>query len=497
MSTAAHLIGHGFEVTIFDEVPDESHVGGIWARVNSTSGLQISSLMYRFHPAVKYSHGYPKRDEILDNVRGIYNHYGLRERTRFNTKVRSVTRDVATSTAPKEHGHARWIVNGDSSQVYDAVVATVGTCGKPKKMELPGQDNFQGRIVHSSQLDDVELTGKRVIIVGGGASGVEAMELAVHKQAKDAKILARSDKWIIPRLTLIDLLLSLQPFGRETALSRIPEFLLRKLHYRDLEEKMAPSIDLYQQTPIVNSALFRWIRQGKVDYMRGDVTKVTDKGVEFNFRQRYSKAGDKGKQMSLDADVIVIATGFEKPSLDFLPQDLFPEDYVRPNMYLQNFPVNDCSVLCTNAAFKDALGTVGNWHTGIYARILMVFLMDPSCRPIPRDARLWVDLIRFTKENSPVDGLDFFTYMELCIWVSTFLLFRVSRLRYAFFVLFGLGFWARKTDDAQPQFHLSISKRESPCDALAYFVFTLTSRPAPPRPQSSRTTAARSRPTRC
>lgn len=80
ISSAAHLIGIGFEVTIFEESSD---VGGIWSRVNRTSGLQVSSLMYRFFPAVSYSTSYPRRDEILENVKKIWKTYQLGQRTRF------------------------------------------------------------------------------------------------------------------------------------------------------------------------------------------------------------------------------------------------------------------------------------------------------------------------------------------------------------------------------------------------------------------------------
>ena len=59
------------------------------------------------------------------------------------------------------------------------------------------------------------MKGKKVVIIGSGASGVEAAELSVEKGAKDVIVFARSDKWIIPRNTVIDILLSLQPFGRQ------------------------------------------------------------------------------------------------------------------------------------------------------------------------------------------------------------------------------------------------------------------------------------------
>lgn len=70
-----------------------------------------------------------------------------------------------------------------------------------------------------------------------------------------------------------------------------------------------------------------------------------------------------------------MATGFEKPSIDFLPSDLFPmegtRNYSRPNLYLQTFSTEDWSILLTNSAYENAIAVVGNWHIGIYARILV------------------------------------------------------------------------------------------------------------------------------
>lgn len=450
ISSASHLLGHGFEVTIFEQ---SENVGGIWSKVNSTSGLQISSIMYRFHPSVRYTKGYPKRDEILDNVKGIWKRYSLDKRTRFKTTVKSVTRHK-TSTDPAEGGHGRWIVNGNQDEIFDGLIVATGTCGKPKMLDLPNQEKFHGEIVHSSHLDGIELKDKKVLIVGGGASGIEALELAVAKGAHKPTILARSDKWVIPRFTVVDALLSLQPFGRQTYFSWIPELLLRKLHYRDLEEKMAPAhkgpnrVPFYGGTPIVNSSALSDIRQGKADYIRGDVKSLGTNTVKFNKRKRGTKPDDPGQETNLAADIIVVATGFEVPSLDFLPKDLFPEDYVRPNLYLQNFSIQDTSVCCTNASFIGAVGTVGHIHIGMYARILAVFLMDASTRPHPRDARLWVDGIRWIKARAPGGAFSFFTYMELMIWLISFTFLRITRLKYFFFILAGLGFWSRESFDS-------------------------------------------------
>lgn len=55
---------------------------------------------------------------------------------------------------------------------------------------------------------------------------------------------------------------------------------------------------------------------------------------------------------------LIIATGYKRPSIDFLPDDLFPSerdrDYHPPSLYLQNFAVEDWSVLMTNASYQGA-----------------------------------------------------------------------------------------------------------------------------------------------
>ncbi|KAM0792812.1 hypothetical protein ACM66B_002578 [Microbotryomycetes sp. NB124-2] len=443
ISSAAHCVSHGFEVVIYDK---DDKIGGIWANVNSTSQLQLNSVLYRFHPSVKWSKGFPQRDEILGQIKQLADKYNLQGALRLNTKVDKVTRHKS-STDPKSGGHGRWVINDGKDGIFDAIIVAIGTCGKPKMIKFDGQDSFKGKILHSSQLDNAELEGKKVVIVGSGASGVEAAELAVQKNAKSTTVLARDDKWIIPRNTVFEAMLALQPFGRTMPLSFIPETFIRWFHYRDLKHLSPQHTRLFESTPIVNNDFLRHIRQGLVHYKRGDTQALTAEGVKFSLRGVKSKPGDKGIDKVEEADVIVLATGYERPSIDMLPNDLFPEDgersYQRPNLYLQNFSVEDWSILLTNSSYMDAIGTVGNWHIGLYARILMLFLMDKRCRPVPKAMKLWVDFLDWIKFAAwgQIDSsaLAFFTYSELCLWVVTFHLFRIYRLPWLPFVLFGWG----------------------------------------------------------
>ncbi|CAK5277517.1 unnamed protein product [Mycena citricolor] len=463
VSSAAHCIAHNFEVTLFEAGP-RSSLGGIWSHVNSTSGLQLNSHLYRFHPAVLWKNAFPSRDEILGEVRRIWHEYKLESRTRFETRVTSVRRADAKSSL----GHRQWIINDDSETLYDAVIATVGTCGKPKWIHIDGmpksdkgsgsdsghgndaQENgvFTKPIIHSSELDSESISeetikGKRVVVIGSGASGVEAVETALQRGAGETVILARTDKWIIPRNIFFDTFVACQPFGREMPLSFLWERFLKFTHYRGVTELIPWKTGLFEGTPIVNDAFMKHVRDGSCKYVRGDTIKLTPSGVHATVRGRESKPGDDGKEEIIDADVIVLATGFEKPSIDFLDNSLFPDGYERPNLYLQNFSTEDWSVLMTNSSYMSAIGTVGHFHIGIYTRILLTFLMDEGSRPEIQDMKLWVDVVRFLKRGAKGGALGFFTYAELTIWLLLFHLLRLDRLRWLFFIMCGWGVYLK------------------------------------------------------
>jgi len=119
-------------------------------------------------------------------------------------------------------------------------------------IELEGQSSFKGKILHSSQLDNAQLAGKKVVIVGSGASGVEAAELAVQKKAKGVVVLARSDKWVIPRNTIVDILLSLQPFGRQMVSRAFPPIFLMVTEETKLIVVCSPSHSLFDSASFVH-----------------------------------------------------------------------------------------------------------------------------------------------------------------------------------------------------------------------------------------------------
>ncbi|KAI6127182.1 hypothetical protein F5141DRAFT_378134 [Pisolithus sp. B1] len=530
VSSAAHAVSHGFEVVIYEAA---DRIGGIWAHENKTSGLQLNSLLYRFHPAVRWKKAFPQRDEILGEIEKVWREYRLEERTRLNTPVKQVRRVKRVSPDDECQAHVRspsqWYINAREDGPFDALIVAVGTSGEPmwvgfegmpikaeksdskRSTEVPSREpttltgsnsksrradkkdgdnaqkagsvekheqwTYQGPVLHSSQLDYATpemLRGKTVAVIGSGASGVEAVETALSRGADRCIMIARRDKWIIPRNVVFDICLSAQPFGREMPFSVIWERFLALWQYHGVEN-LVPKSGIFVSTPVVNDDFLNQVRAGNCVYVRGDVVRLTTDGIVVDVRESIEGGSPswigKGVHESMHptrptgpetdaggaspeaegrvefkADVIILATGYKHPSLSFLPQELFPKDYERPNLYLQNFSTEDWSVLLTNSAYLNAIGTVGHFHIGIYTRILLTFLLDPATRPIAKEMKIWVDVVRFIKRGAQGGALTFFTYMELTIWILTFHVLRPDRWRWTFFILFG---WDVCPDDEQ------------------------------------------------
>ena len=398
-------------------------------KVNNTSGLQIHSVMYRFHPSVKWGSGYPDRQQIVSQITELWKRYGLQDKTKFNTRITSVTKDK----------QGRWILNDPSNGRFDGVMAAIGSCGDPKMPHVQDQEKFKGEIFHSSKLDGKTAEGKDVLIIGGGASAVEGLEFVTHTNAKSTSILARSDKWIIPRNAFVDILLAMNVFGQETIFSWIPEFLLRRLFYRDLQDLAPTKGGLFEGTPMVNSDVFHQIRSGKAHWYRGDIVRYTENGILFNHRAKGVPKGGPGREEEIKGDMVIMATGYTRPSLSFLPKEVFASPYQPPNWYLQTFPPQHYDICANNCTYTNAIGTVGNYHIGIYTRLLLVFLVDPLARPQEYWAKKWIDMTRFLKSRSPIGAFDFFTYSELIYWFVFCVAINPFRWKWAPFVLFGIG----------------------------------------------------------
>ncbi|KZV98830.1 FAD/NAD(P)-binding domain-containing protein [Exidia glandulosa HHB12029] len=367
-----------------------------------------------------------ERPWVFDEIRKVWAEYDLERRTRFNTPVLSVTRMHPELTATP--GSTRWLVNGVEDEIFDAVIVAVGTCGSPRREILPHADQFAGTVVHSSELDGEALRGKNVVVVGGGSSGIEAVETAVSHGAGDVHIVSREDRWIIPRNIVFDTLISLQRSTRGP-ISYLFELVVAIGHYRGAKDVLPLKRTIFDSTPVVNNTFIKSVRHGRARLVRGKAAAFTERGVLLDAEvPDVSEEHFVSCRQEIAADAAVIAAGYSRPSLQFLQTDLFPKKYTCPNLFLLTFCTEDWSLLLTNASYVDGIGTVGHFHIGIYTRLLLAFLRDPSIRPTRGEMKAWVN---------HAGGLDFITYMDMMSWLVRFHLTETRRLRWILFTFTG------------------------------------------------------------
>ncbi|KAK5129061.1 hypothetical protein LTR85_000394 [Meristemomyces frigidus] len=378
---------------------------------SSRPAARRASAFYTFHPEVEWQSDYPRKREILDQVWKLWRRYELSSRTSFGCKVNRVWKE-----------DRRWVVNDYRHGYFDGIIAAVGTCGEIREYTLQGQQSFVGEVVHSSQLDETNVTGKRVVVVGAGASAAEAMEYACDHGAAHTKVVSRSQRWLIPRHPLLNALLAAliaDPFG---LLASVVEYLVRIFSYGDLSH-MAPSKSckhgIFASTPVVNSRVLELVRSGSAEWLQGDIKGFDTDGIRYT--PRGSMASDtttrQGSSNVAKADLCILATGYARPSLSFLPSAFFKDPrYSAPNWYMQNFPTDDATLCCLNCTWLHGIGAVGGAHITIYTRFLLAFLLDPATRPSSWWMRRWVDWAHLVKKPLPGGALAFVSSAEMYCW---------------------------------------------------------------------------------
>lgn len=194
-------------------------------------------------------------------------------------------------------------------------------------------------------------------------------------------------------------------------------FVIRIFFYKEYWE-MAPPSDgpytLFSGTPIVNSRIFELMRQGRASWVRGDIRGFGNDGIHFTRRKASNRKGDTiGVDTTEHGDICILATGYRRPSLNFLPQTKSSSKYQPPNWYLQTFPTENATICATNCTWQEGIGSVGGVHIGIYTRFLLAFVLDPNARPSERMMKAWVDMVYLLKKPYEGGALSFVSSMEL------------------------------------------------------------------------------------
>ena len=173
---------------------------------------------FSFDPGYEFTEKCACGAEILGYIRGLFEKYDLRKHVKFNTVLRTATFDrdtglwtceLESSAGPDQvfedqngHSSPRSAEAKDAMQesITGSVLFTaVGQLNKPRVPKLPGIASFKGDAFHTARWrGDVSLEGKRVAVVGTGASAVQTVP-AIAPKVEKLYVLQRSPGWIAPR----------------------------------------------------------------------------------------------------------------------------------------------------------------------------------------------------------------------------------------------------------------------------------------------------------
>ena len=200
-TTAKRLQDHGLPFDIYEK---SDRVGGNWAYRNPNGmsacyqSLHIDTSKWRLafedYPVPDGWPDFPHHSLIDGYFNAYVDHFGLRERIRFNTGVEQCVR----------RGGGTWDVTLSTGETkrYDTLVVANGHHWSPNMPDFPGQ--FDGLQLHAhdyrTPFDPIDMVGKRVVVVGLGNSAVDiASELAQRPIAARLIVAARRGVWVLPK----------------------------------------------------------------------------------------------------------------------------------------------------------------------------------------------------------------------------------------------------------------------------------------------------------
>lgn len=303
----------------FDIVDANSGVGGNWLNGVYRSAHIVSSkkaTQYCNYPMPESYPDFPSSDEMLRYLQNFAKDKGLLEFCEFDKTVAHIH--------PIEKN--KWSVNfkDGEKRIYKGVIVCNGHHWDKRYPNFNGK--FSGEILHSKDYQNPsQFYGKRILVIGGGNSGVD-MACDAGRFGRSCDISLKSGYWYLPKTFLGRPLTDLPIWG-------LPIFIQRALlksiiwisigDYRRYGLKK-PNHKIFERHPSFGTDLLSAIRLGRVrprpdiEYINGHTVKFVD--------------GTSG-----DYDLIVAATGFFT-SFPFLPEGLVQVKSNVVHVYAGAFP---------------------------------------------------------------------------------------------------------------------------------------------------------------
>lgn len=334
--TSVAILGAGFgglcmAITLLEAGLDDfmmfekaESMGGTW-RDNTYPGCacDVPSHLYSYSFAQHsgWSRRFASQAEILAYIRDVAGRHGLDDRIRYNTSITS---------AEWIDSERHWRLSTKDGRRFTAraVVSAVGGLHLPSYPRISGSDLFQGHAFHTARWrHDVDLAGKRVAVIGAGASAVQVVpEIAPH--VSKLYVFQRTPQWVMPRrdrpysslerlayryipgllrssralhfwkAEATALGLVVQPKWMHEGEKRAQAFLKRSISDPALRRKLKPKYRMGCKRVLLSDTYYPALSQPHVELVTTRIERMTHDGIVT--------ADDTTRHV----DVIVYATGF-------------------------------------------------------------------------------------------------------------------------------------------------------------------------------------------
>ena len=186
----------GITTRVFEKGPD---VGGTWywnrypgARCDVESMSYCYSFSSELEQEWTWSEKYPPQPEILRYLNHVADRFELRRDITFNTTVESCIWNEETK---------RWSVTTSDGETVVAqfVVMATGCLSVPKVPDIPGVDQYRGKLYHTADWpqEGADFTGQRIAVIGTGSSGIQCIPI-LAEQATDTTVFQRTPVFSLP-----------------------------------------------------------------------------------------------------------------------------------------------------------------------------------------------------------------------------------------------------------------------------------------------------------
>lgn len=298
-------------------------LGGTWHH-NSYPGcaVDIPSHLYSFSFALNpdWKRTFAEQPELRDYVVRTAERFGIPAHTRLGTEVLDARWDAEGE---------RWAIDtNDGRYTARFFIVAAGPLHEPEIPNLPGLSSFRGELFHSSNWrHDLDLGGKRVAVIGNGASAIQFVP-AIQPQVAKLTVFQRTPSWVMPKIDWRTTRLERWAMRRIPGLMRFarlaewaPTDLLlltirhpriarlahgiarlnirRAIRDPELRRKVTPDYTIACKRTGISNAYYPALAKPNVELVAAPVTEV---------REHSLVAADGSEQ---EADVIIFGTGFK------------------------------------------------------------------------------------------------------------------------------------------------------------------------------------------